>query len=430
MKTWFCEWKNFLFLWFGQSVSQLGSRMTAYALVLWSYARAGTVMSVATLALCSYLPEMLFTFLGGSVADRVNRKAVMLLSDTAAALGTLSLVLLSRAGTLALWHLYAVNFLVGMTNAFQSPASNAALSQIIPARHYARASGLQSFSTAANTLACPALATAAMAFGGLQCILFIDLLSFFVGAGMLLLLVRIPPVAREGVAAKGGAMEGLRFLRHERPALLRLIGFFSIVNLLASMSGNGLMPAMILARTGGNELAVGSVATCVGIGTLLGSMLAAALPSPRRPLKVVFFSCGISFLLCDCLWGLGRGVGIWSLAALAGNLPLPLLNANLTTVLRLSVPMERQGRVFAAQGALQFCSVPLGYLLGGLLSDYVAEPLMRGGGPVASALAPLVGTGAGSGMAVLFLLVGLLGFSACIRELGSHAYDGLKDRIP
>ena len=115
--------------------------MTAYALVLWSYARAGTVMSVATLALCSYLPEMLFTFLGGSVADRVNRKAVMLLSDTAAALGTLSLVLLSRAGTLALWHLYAVNFLVGMTNAFQSPASNAALSQIIPARHYARASG-------------------------------------------------------------------------------------------------------------------------------------------------------------------------------------------------------------------------------------------------------------------------------------------------
>ena len=176
------------------------------------------------------------------------------------------------------------------------------------------------------------------------------------------------------------------------------------------------MPAMILARTGGNELAVGSVATCVGIGTLLGSVLAAALPSPRRPLKVVFFSCGTSFLLCDCLWGLQRR-GIWSLAALAGNLPLPLLNANLTTVLRLSVPMERQGRVFAAQGALQFCSVPLGYLLGGLLSDYVAEPLMRGGGPVASALAPLVGTGAGSGMAVLFLLVGLLGFSACIREL-------------
>lgn len=67
---------------------------------------------------------------------------------------------------------------------------------------------------------------------------------------------------------------------------------------------------------------------------------------------------------------------IWAFAALAGNLPLPLLNANLTTLLRSSVPMERQGRVFAAQGSLQFCSIPLGYLTGGLLSDHLAEPFI------------------------------------------------------
>ena len=128
MKHWYSEWKDFFFLWFGQSISQLGSRMTAFALVLWSYERAQTVTSVAVLALCSYLPEMLFTFLGGSVADRVSRKAVMFLSDLTAALGTLALLLAMRADALELWHLYAVNLLVGMTNAFQSPASNAAMS--------------------------------------------------------------------------------------------------------------------------------------------------------------------------------------------------------------------------------------------------------------------------------------------------------------
>lgn len=426
MKHWYSEWKDFFFLWFGQSISQLGSRMTAFALVLWSYERAQTVTSVALLALCSYLPEMLFTFLGGSVADRVSRKAVMFLSDLTAALGTLALLVVMRAGMLQLWHLYAINLLVGMTNAFQSPASNAALSQIVPPRHYARASGMQSFSAAANTLICPALAAAAMAFGGLKWVLCVDLASFLVGAGMLLALVRIPRTAQAGQAARGGAMDGLRFLRRERPALLRLILFFTLVNLLASMSGNGLMPAMILARTGGDELAVGTVSSFIGLGTLVGSVLATVLPRPRRPLKLVFSSCAVSFLLCDCLWALGRSVEIWAFAALAGNLPLPLLNANLTTLLRASVPMERQGRVFAAQGSLQFCCIPLGYLMGGLLSDHVAEPFMRAAGPAAQALAPLVGSGAGSGMALLFLLVGLFGAVANFVQIKSRAYAPLE----
>ena len=426
MKHWYSEWKDFFFLWFGQSISQLGSRMTAFALVLWSYERAQTVTSVALLALCSYLPEMLFTFLGGSVADRVSRKAVMFLSDLTAALGTLALLVVMRAGMLQLWHLYAINLLVGMTNAFQSPASNAALSQIVPPRHYARASGMQSFSAAANTLICPALAAAAMAFGGLEWVLCVDLASFLVGAGMLLALVHIPRTAQAGQTVRGGAMDGLRFLRRERPALLRLILFFTLVNLLASMSGNGLMPAMILARTGGDELAVGTVSSFIGLGTLVGSVLATVLPRPRRPLKLVFSSCAVSFLLCDCLWALGRSVEIWAFAALAGNLPLPLLNANLTTLLRASVPMERQGRVFAAQGSLQFCCIPLGYLMGGLLSDHVAEPFMRAAGPAAQALAPLVGSGAGSGMALLFLLVGLFGAAANFVQIKSRAYAPLE----
>lgn len=425
MKHWYSEWKDFFFLWFGQSISQLGSRMTAFALVLWSYERAQTVTSVALLALCSYLPEMLFTFLGGSVADRVSRKAVMFLSDLTAALGTLALLVVMRAGMLQLWHLYAINLLVGMTNAFQSPASNAALSRIVPPRHYARASGMQSFSAAANTLICPALAAAAMAFGGLEWVLCVDLVSFLVGAGMLLALVHIPRAAQAGQTARGGAMDGLRFLWRERPALLRLILFFTLVNLLASMSGNGLMPAMILARTGGDELAVGTVSSFIGLGTLVGSVLATVLPRPRRPLKLVFSSCAVSFLLCDCLWALGRSVEIWAFAALAGNLPLPLLNANLTTLLRASVPMERQGRVFAAQGSLQFCCIPLGYLRGGLLSDHVAEPFMRAAGPAAQALAPLVGSGAGSGMALLFLLVGLFGAAANFVQIKSRAYAPL-----
>ena len=345
MKKWFSEMRNFLFLWLGQTASQLGSRMTSLALVIYSFSSEGTVMSIALLSLSAYLPEILFTFLGGSVADRWNRKTLMLASDVIAALGTLAILVLYRLELLVTWHVYAVNLVVGMMNAFQAPAANAALSQIIPPKHYARASAMQSFSNALNTMAAPALAAAVVGFGGLEWVLALDLFTFALCTLTLVLFVRIPAAKHTSEKnLRGGTMEGFRFLRHERPALLRLILFFSVVNLLASMSGNGLMPAMVLARTGGDELSMGLVSSCIGLGALLGSIAATLLPRPKHPLRVVFLCTAFSFALCDLLWGAGRSVSVWAFAAAAGNFPLPMLNANLTAVMRSQIPADRQGR--------------------------------------------------------------------------------------
>jgi len=427
MKQWFAEMKNFLCLWLGQTASQLGSRMTSLALVIYSFTEEGTVMSVALLSLSAYLPEILFTFLGGSVADRWNRKMLMLASDIIAALGTLTILVLYRLECLVTWHVYAVNLVVGMMNAFQSPAANAALSQIIPPKHYTRSSALQSLTNALNTMAAPALAAAVVGFGGLEWVLIIDLCSFALCTLILVFFVHIPavePVSEK--AARGGTLEGFRFLRYERPALLQLILFFSVINLLASMSGNGLMPALVLARTGGDELSMGFVSSCIGVGALLGSIAATLMPRPKRPLKVVFLCTAVSFALCDVLWGVGRSVPIWAFAAVAGNFPLPMLNANLTTVIRSQIPAGRQGRVFAAQGTLQFCMIPLGYLLGGFLCDYVTEPLMRSGGWFARLFTLLTGGGEGAGIAAFFLLTGLVGTFLSLAQLRRREYDSLE----
>ena len=78
-------------------------------------------------------------------------------------------------------------------------------------------------------------------------------------------------------------------------------------------------------------------------------------------------------------------------------------------ILYRSVPEEIQGRIFAVRNALQFSTIPLGILLGGFLADYVFEPFMMAENPVAAMLRLIVGTGAGSGMAVMFLCTGMLG---------------------
>ena len=109
------------------------------------------------------------------------------------------------------------------------------------------------------------------------------------------------------------------------------------------------------------------------------------------------------------MMGLGRNGIVWSLAGLAASLPIPFINAGQMVILYRNVPEDMKGRIFAVRNAVQFSSIPLGILLGGLLADYVFEPFMLTQNPITQVLHKLVGEGAGSGMAVMFLCTGILG---------------------
>ena len=98
--------RKFIILWLGQSVSALGSAMTNYALIIWAYQQQGTASSIAMLSVCSYLPSVLFCFLAGTIADRWDKKKIMLASDFVAACGTAAVFLLYTTGALRVWHLY------------------------------------------------------------------------------------------------------------------------------------------------------------------------------------------------------------------------------------------------------------------------------------------------------------------------------------
>lgn len=101
-------------------------------------------------------------------------------------------------------------------------------------------------------------------------------------------------------------------------------------------------------------------------------------------------------------------------AAMAASIPIPFVIAGQNRILYERIPVELQGRVFAVRNAIQYSTIPIGILLGGMLADYVFEPFMKGQGTVAVALRSIVGEGMGSGMAVMFLCTGVLGASSCI----------------
>ena len=116
---------------------------------------------------------------------------------------------------------------------------------------------------------------------------------------------------------------------------------------------------------------------------------------------------------------IGNGVWVWCLGAVLGWIAIPVMNANLEAVNRLHIPIEMQGRIFAARNSFQFFTIPLGYFLGGLLVDRVFEPVMAGQ-KADSLIVKLFGAEKGSGAAFLFAVLWLMGIGICLLFRGDR----------
>ena len=405
------ELRSFLLLWGSQTVSALGTAMTEYALVIWVYEKEGTASSVTLLTICIFLPTILLRFVGGALADRWDKKRIMLIADLFAACGTAVVYVLHVFSALRVWNLYLIDVLLSLMNALQEPASFVATSLLVPKEHYARASGLQSFSGAAVGILAPALGALLLSFGGLSAVLICDLCTFFLAFVVLLFCIRIPKAEKTQAEAETpflcSCTEGFRWLRGHR-AILFLSLFMMLVNLLAKLGDDGMIAPFVLARSGNDVRALGAVQSCTAMGVLIGSLLVTGMKPVKNKPRLVFLSCALVFT-GNVVLGLSFRPWIWCAADLYSYTAAAVMGANLTAYVRERVPIEVQGRVFSAKDTLQNGAIPLGLFLGGVLADRVFEPFMAADSPVRRVLAPVFGTEKGAGIAVLFCIVGVLG---------------------
>lgn len=404
---------GFLLLWLTQSLSALGSSMTGFALVLWSYQARGSALSTALLSVCSYAPYVVMSVFAGALSDRWNKKATMLLCDSLAALTSAAVLVLAAAGRLQIWQLYGINALNGLMNTLQQPAADVAVTLLTPPDQYQRVSGLRAFSNSLVTILSPAFASALFAWRGLHAVVLVDLFTFSVAFLALLLCIRIPaaPQADRAEPVLQAARAGLRYLWQNR-GVLDVILFLAAINLIASVY-NAALPAMVLPRAGGGQTALGVLNTVSGAAMLAGSLAAIALPKPKSRVRVICNTLLVSMGTENFLLALGRSLPVWCLGSVLGWLLVPLMNTNLDALLRSRIPVALQGRVYAARNALQFFTIPVGYLLGGVLVDWVFEPFMAAR-PAGSPAVLLFGSGKGSGAAMLFFVIAFLGVGVCL----------------
>ena len=417
---------SFLLLWGSQTVSQLGTAMTDYAVIIWVYSQRGTASSVTLLTVCTFLPTIFFRFLAGSMVDRQNKKRIMLIADLVAACGTLAVFVLHSAEVLQIWHLYVINFLLSLMNAFQEPASFVAVSLLVPKEHYARAGGLQGFSGAAVSILAPALGALLLAAGGLDLVLMIDLATFAVAFLVLLFLIRIPEPERQAAQEESFSktcLEGICYLK-EHTAILRITLFLAVINFLAKLGNDGMLSPFILGRTGNNQSVLGMVESFTALGVLAGSLLATTMKPVKKRTRLIFIATGLVFA-GNIFQSLTSRPWLWCAAAFGSYLMAAVMNVNMDILMREKVPMEMQGRVFSAKSTLQNFTIPPALLLGGLLADTVFEPFMGTDLPAQRVLSGLFGTGKGAGIGLMFFAVGLAGMAVSFTRLRKPGYREL-----
>lgn len=408
------ELHNFLILWSTQSLSLLGSSMTNFTLVLWTYEEKGSALTTALLSVCSYAPYVIMSIFAGALSDKWNKKVTMLASDSFAALCTVTVLVLLKTGHLEIWHLYCLNGLNGLMGTVQQPAGDVAISLITPKEHYQKVSGLRSFSNSLVNILVPVAATTIFAAFGLDAVIYFDLSTFAVAFVALCFFVEIPivqEIKEKGESVIESAKGGLQYLREHR-GILDLILFLAGINLTASMY-NAAFPAMLLSRSGGGESALATVNAVIGIAMLAGSLAASALPAPKSRVRLICNTLFLSMSTENFFLAFGDSVPVWCLGAILGWVWVPIMNANMDVLFRSYIPVTMQGRVYSARNTLQFFTIPIGYFLGGILVDKVFEPYMAAQLPDGFWVS-LFGSGKGSGAAMFFLMIGVLGVVTCL----------------
>lgn len=417
------ELKDFLILWSTQSISQLGSSITGFALTLWLYEATGSSLSTAVLAICSYAPYVLMSIFAGALTDRFDKKKTMLGCDVFAAICTMIVFVLFRTNSLMVWHLYVLNAISGLMNTVQQPASEVAMTLIMPEKYYQKTSGLRSLSSSLISILNPLIATSLYSFLGLNGVIAVDIASFMIASIALLFFIKIPENKsdkRERVLVL--AKEGLMFLR-ENPLIMALILFMSGVNLTAS-AFDATLPGYVLPNPKGGSSVLGLVTACSGVAMIIGSLLVSVLPKPRNRVKIIYLTMLFSLGTENFLLAFSREPALWCIGQIIGWILVPVMSANLDVILRTSIPVQLQGRVYACRNTLQFFTIPIGFFFGGFMVDHVCEPLMRVYGDL-SILKTLFGTGKGSGAALMMLLLGVSGSLICIitgKKLRKYQY--------
>ena len=400
------SFKKFLIIWFGEFVSSIGSGLTAFALAVYVFQMTGTATSVSLVILFSFLPSILLSPVAGVLADRFDRRLMMIIGDSLSALGLLFIFLIMATGEIALWQICLGVTISSIFIALLEPSYKATITDLLTEEQFSKASGLVQLAASSKYLFSPIIAGFLLTVTNTETILIIDISTFFVTVLTVMFVKRNLQVIKKKQEKHHflkSLVEGWYAVK-ENGFVMYLIMIISLVTFFIGFVQTLLTP-MMLSLTDVKML--GIIQSFSSIGLIISSLIIGIFVISTKYTKQLVIGLGFAGYFISMM-GLTTNIYFIGGAIFLLFAALPFVNTSAEVLIRKTIENEKQGRAWGIIGIISQLGYVVAYSISGLLADNVFNPLLVEGGALASTIGRVIGTGQGRGIGLLFIISGMM----------------------
>lgn len=396
---------KFLLLWSGDFISAIGSGLTSFGLGVYIFQQTGRASLMAFVTLLAFLPSLLLSPVSGVLADRYDRRLLMVLGDSFSAVGLVFILICLMRGEAQFWQICVGVAVSSIFTSLLEPAYKATITDLLTPEQYSKASGLVQIAGSAKYLISPVLAGFLLTVSDIRLLLVLDICTFFVTVTATLS-IRRGLEAPETEAADSIFSElksGWNVLSGNR-GILTLVVLGALITFSLGVIQTLASP-MILSFS--DSASLGTLMTVIALGMLVSSGILGGMTIKHgyaRLLSLSLFFAGIFM----ALFGAREQILFIGAAGFLFFAMLPFANASLDYLIRTNIDNRIQGRAWGLIGLISQLGYVAAYAISGLLADYIFTPLLSDGGALSGSVGKLIGTGPGRGIGFLIIIAGLL----------------------
>ena len=396
--------KNFYKLWLGELISNIGSGMTAFALSVYVYEKTGSVSYISLITLLSFMPSIILSPIGGLLADRYDRRLLMIIGDLFSGLGLIYILWNIQAGEKSIVPIFVGITFSSIFTSLLEPSYRATLTDILVEENYAKASGLIQAAGSAKYLISPVIAGMILSVVDIRVILLLDILTFITTCLMIFLVRKSMNSETQNYKKDSfkGLLEGLFIIKENKGVYSLVIIMFFVCFFMGFIQI--LIRPMILALS--SVKTAGMMESLCAVGLLIGSLwigIAGIKKNYSKILAVASFFCGIFMSMT----GVNKNLAIIGISTFLFFSTLPFMNSCADVLVRVSVPNELQGRVWGLISLITQMGTVAAYIISGIMADCIFEPMFNKNGILVENIGIIIGTGKGRGIGFMLILSGI-----------------------
>ena len=415
--------KRFLIFWLASLIAAIGSGMTSFAIGIYIFQKTDSAFIKSMISLVAFLPTIISGPFAGTLADRFDRRKMMVLGDGLSSLGIMIILFSLYFADSNIMLIGCGVFVSALFSSMIEPAAKATVSDMLNEEEYTKASGLLQLAGAARFLISPIITSFVMARGGLEAVLYIDLFTIFSTIGAVIYISK--GLTAKKTMKKETYTQSLRkgFAAIKNNSGIKVLVIF--LTLLTFMLGSiqELSTPLILSFTDAKTLSI--MLTIAALGMVVSSLYLGMREIKGNKIKILSLSVLISGIGMVG-FGAKENVFLITLSGFVFFMTLPFMNSIADYLIRVNIPNSLQGRVFGIIGTISQLGYVFAYGLSGFLVDYLFRPMLVEGGALASSVGRIIGIGSGRGIGLYIILEGFILMVLAVLLANNNALHKLK----